>query len=315
MGERGSDDLRAAGHLDAAHIAAANLKGIIAMSVAMASFACGDTLMKIASSSLPTSELLFFRGLVVTLIAAGAALVMGAFFELRAAMSRAMAVRAIGDVGGGWFFQSGLARLAYADLTAITQLGPLMITAASALFLGERVGWRRWSAAVVGLIGVLIIIRPGSDAFNWWAVAGIASAVCSTIRDLATRRIDRRVPPVLIMTISAGTVTVAALCVAPFAKWAMPTGGLLLMLAAAGVFSLFGQLCTIVAMRTGEVSAVAPFRYTIIPFSILSGMIVFNYLPDVATLIGICIVAGAGLYTFFREQTLRRMARRSAGLA
>ena len=196
MDERASEDMRAGGQSEAARIAAANLKGIVAMSAAMGSFACGDTIMKLASTTLPTSELLFIRGLCVTTASIAAALAMGAFTELRAAMSRAMALRAGGDVAGGWLFQSGLARMAYPDLMAITQLNPLTMTAASALFLGEKVGWRRWSAAFVGLIGVLIIIRPGSNAFTWWALAGIASVLAATVRDLATRRVDPTCSPV-----------------------------------------------------------------------------------------------------------------------
>lgn len=308
MEERAGDDVRASNQADDGIIAAANLKGIIAMSAAMASFACGDTLMKLAASSLPTSELLFIRGMCVTVVSVAAALALGAFTELRAAMSTAMALRAGGDVAGGWLFQSGLARMAYPDLMAITQLNPLTITAASALFLGERVGWRRWSAAVVGLIGVIIIIRPGSSAFNWWALAGIGSVLAATVRDLATRRVDRRVPPILIMTLSAGAVTLASLVAAPFASWSWPAAPTFAMLAAASMFSLAGQLCVIVAMRTGEVSAVAPFRYTIIVFAILSGILVFEHFPDNPTLLGIVIVAAAGLYTFFREQKLRRLA-------
>ena len=308
MEERASEGLRAGGQIDAARIAAANLKGIVAMSAAMASFACGDTLMKIVSAALPTSELLFIRGLCVTTASIAAALAMGAFTELRAAMSGAMALRAGGDVAGGWLFQSGLARMAYPDLMAITQLNPLTITAASALFLGEKVGWRRWSATLVGLVGVLVIIRPGSSAFNWWALAGVASVLAATVRDLATRRVDRRVPPILIMTLSAGAVTVASLLVAPFVVWSWPAWSTLAMLAGAAIFSLIGQLCVIMAMRTGEVSAVAPFRYTIIVFAILSGILVFDHVPDGPTLIGIVIVAAAGLYTFFREQKLRRLA-------
>ena len=308
MEERASEGLRAGGQIDAARIAAANLKGIVAMSAAMASFACGDTLMKIVSAALPTSELLFIRGLCVTTASIAAALAMGAFTELRAAMSGAMALRAGGDVAGGWLFQSGLARMAYPDLMAITQLNPLTITAASALFLGEKVGWRRWSATLVGLVGVLVIIRPGSSAFNWWALAGVASVLAATVRDLATRRVDRRVPPILIMTLSAGAVTVASLSVAPFVVWSWPAWSTLAMLVGAAIFSLIGQLCVIMAMRTGEVSAVAPFRYTIIVFAILSGILVFDHVPDGPTLIGIVIVAAAGLYTFFREQKLRRLA-------
>lgn len=308
MEERASEGVRAGVQIDAARIAAANLKGIIAMSAAMGSFACGDTLMKIASVSLPTSELLFVRGLCVTTASIIAALAMGAFTELRAAMSGAMALRAVGDVAGGWLFQSGLARMAYPDLMAITQLNPLTITAASALFLGERVGWRRWSATLVGLIGVIVIIRPGSNAFNWWALAGVASVLAATVRDLATRRVDRRVPPILIMTLSAGAVTLASLSVAPFAVWAWPAAPTLAMLAGAAAFSLIGQLCVIIAMRTGEISAVAPFRYAIIVFAILSGIVVFDHFPDGPTLLGLVIVAVAGLYTFFREQKLRRLA-------
>jgi len=306
--ERASEDMGDGGQSEAARIAAANLKGIVAMSAAMGSFACGDTIMKLASTTLPTSELLFIRGLCVTTASIAAALAMGAFTELRAAMSGAMALRAGGDVAGGWLFQSGLARMAYPDLMAITQLNPLTMTAASALFLGEKVGWRRWSAAFVGLIGVLIIIRPGSSTFTWWALAGIASVLAATVRDLATRRVDRRVPPFLIMTLSAGAVTLASLLVAPFAAWEWPAGSTFAMLVAASMFSLTGQLCVIIAMRTGEVSAVAPFRYTIIVFAILSGIVVFDHLPDGPTLVGIVIVAAAGLYTFFREQQLRRLA-------
>ena len=181
-----------------------------------------------------------------------------------------------------------------------------MLTAASALFLAERVGWRRWTATAIGLLGVLIIVRPGGTAFGWWALIGIASVVCTTLRDLSTRHINRRVPAILIMTMSAGAVTLAALAVAPFSNWQWPSGALFLKLCGAGVFSLLGQLGVIIAMRTGEVSAVVPFRYMIILFSIISGVVVFGHFPDALTLLGIAIVTSAGLYTFYREQTLRR---------
>jgi len=286
---------------------AGNLRAIVAISLAMASFACGDTLMKLASTSLPTSELLFIRGTVVFSVSFGVAFFTAALRELRHAFERAMAGRIVGDIGGGWFFQSALARLPYADLTAIGQLSPMMLTAASAIFLAERVGWRRWTATAVGLLGVLIIVRPGSSAFNWWALAGIASVLCTTVRDLSTRSINRRVPASLIMMLSAGGVTVAALAVAPFSNWQWPDALVVLKLCGAGVFSLLGQLGIIIAMRTGEVSAVVPFRYMIIPFSIISGVVVFGHFPDALTLLGIAVVTLAGLYTFYREQKLRRL--------
>src|SRR5690606_10069451 len=95
-----------------------------------------------------------------------------------------MVLRAIGDVGGALAFQSALARMAFADLIAIIQMNPLTVTAASAVFLDERVGWRRWTAAVVGLLGVLLIIRPGTSAFTWWSILAIVSVLFATLRDV-----------------------------------------------------------------------------------------------------------------------------------
>ena len=310
MDERASEDMRAGGQSDAARIAAANLKGIIAMSAAMASFACGDTLMKLASATLPTSELLFIRGLCVTTASIAAALAMGAFTELRAAMSRAMALRAGGDVAGGWLFQSGLARMAYPDLMAITQLNPLTMTAASALFLGEKVGWRRWTATFVGLIGVLIIIRPGSSAFNWWALAGIASVLAATVRDLATRRVDRRVPPILIMTLSAAAVTLAE----PVA-WRRSLLGQRPPALTAGK-AWRPRPCSRSSASCASSSPCArarflPSRRSATPSSCSPSSRAFwssIISPMAPTLVGIVIVAAAGLYTFFREQKLRRLA-------
>jgi drug/metabolite transporter (DMT)-like permease len=298
---------QASGDRSAAPAGANNLKAITAITLAMASFACGDTLMKLASASLPTSQLLFIRGGIIFMVSLSVAFFTGALRELRHVLERAMAGRIVGDVGGGWFFQSALARLPYADVTAIGQLSPMMLTAASALFLGERVGWRRWTATVVGLLGVLIIIRPGGSAFSVWALAGIASVVCTTLRDLSTRGINRRVPAILIMALSAGGVTVAALAVAPFSSWQWPEQGVMVKLCGAAMFSLLGQLGIIIAMRTGEVSAVVPFRYMIILFAIVSSVLVFGHWPDAVTLLGMAIVVAAGLYTFYREQKVRRL--------
>ncbi len=284
-----------------------NLRGILFMCAASGSFACGDTIMKLSAAALPTSELMFMRGLCVTSGAFLMALALGSLAVLHRALSGAMALRAAGDTTGAWSFQLALARMPYADLTAVGQLIPLSITAASALFLGEKVGWRRWTATVIGLSGVLLIIRPGSSAFNWWTLAGILSVLASTVRDLATRRVDRGVPPPIIMMLSAGAVTLSCLAAAPFADWTVPPLAMVAWMAAAGLFSLFGQMCVIISVRSADISAVAPFRYTIIIFAILSGVLVFGQFPDALTLAGTAIVVSAGLYTFYREQSLRRL--------
>lgn len=308
MGERAGAKLARILRDDPA--ATSNARGILFMIAACASFACGDTIMKLSSGAVPTSELLFFRGCFVTLGGFLVAWWLGALAVLHRAFSRAMALRAGGDATGAWCFQLALARLPYADLTAVGQLIPLSITAASALFLGEKVGWRRWTATIVGLAGVLLIIRPGSSAFNWWMLAGIGSVLGATVRDLATRNVDRGVPPPIIMMLSAGTVTLTSLCAAPFAGWSAPGWGLLAAMASAAIFSLAGQICVIISVRSADISAVAPFRYTIILFAIASGMLIFGHFPDAMTLTGTAIVVAAGLYTFHREQSLRRLANR-----
>ena len=308
MGERAGT--RLARILRDAPTATSNVRGILFMTAACASFACGDTIMKLAGSKVPTSELLFLRGIFVTLGGFLLAWWLGALTVLHRALSGATALRAAGDVTGGWCFQLALARLPYADLTSISQLIPLSITAASALFLGEKVGWRRWTATLVGFAGVLLIIRPGSSTFDWWMLAGIASVMGSTLRDLATRYVDRGVPPPIIMMLSAGAVTTTSLLVAPFSSWTMPGWGLAGAMMSAALFSLFGQICIIISVRSSDISAVAPFRYTIIPFAIASGILVFGHFPDAMTLLGTAIVVAAGLYTFYRERSLRRLANR-----
>ncbi len=276
------------------------------MIVACGSFACGDTIMKLSSAKVATSELIFLRGCFVTMGGFLIAAALGSLVFVRRALSRAMAVRAGGDVTGAWGFQLALARIPYADLAAVSQLVPLCITAASALLLGERVGWRRWSATAIGLAGALLIIRPGTSAFNWWALAGLLSVLGATVRDLATRRVDRGVPPPIIMMLSAAAVTLSSLAVAPFSNWEMPPLSLVGAMAAAAMFSLFGQMCVIISVRAGDMSAVAPFRYAIIVFAIVSGVLVFGHYPDPVTVLGMVVVAAAGLYTFYREQALRR---------
>ncbi len=286
--------------------------GIGAMVAACAAFACGDTIMKLLADTVPTSELLMIRGSFVLLGAFTACVWLGAFAVLHRALRPAMAVRAMSDTTGAWSFQLALARMPYADISAIGQLSPLTITAASAVFFAEKVGWRRWAATAIGFMGVLLIIRPGSSTFNWWALAGIASVLASTFRDLATRRVDPTVPPPLIMLFSAGLTTVTALVTSLWGDWVWPPAIVVAGLFAAAMFSLFGQLCTIVAVRSGEISAVMPFRYSIIVFAIFSGVVVFGHIPDVLTLTGIVIVCAAGLYTFYREQTLRRLAAKTS---
>jgi drug/metabolite transporter (DMT)-like permease len=305
--DSGKDGISPLARWDAGRVAPGNLRGIAAMVAATALFTCGDAFMKLISSSIPTGEAIFLRGVSTVTIVTIAAFWTGAIYRLRHAFVRFMGWRCMGDVGSALFFQGALARMPFADLMGILQMTPLSLTAASALFLGEHVGWRRWTAVAIGFAGALLVIKPGSTAFNAWALLGVLSVFCGTLRDVSTRRLDVALSPLLIMLLSQVVVASAGLGCWVFEDWKVPSLGEVVWLVFASVFSLVGHLCVIHSLRSGEVAAVAPFRYAGIVWAILLGLLIWNQLPDALSLAGIAILVSAGLYTFYREQQLRRL--------
>jgi len=277
------------------------------MMCATAIFTIGDASMKVVSASLPTGETIFVRALVSLLVLFSVAVWTGQIYNLRRALVPALGLRCLGDTGGAVFFQAALARMKLADIMGIIQLTPLSLTAASALFLGERVGWRRWTAVAVGFCGALLVIKPGSSSFNAAALIALLAVASGTLRDVSTRRLDHGVSPVLILLMSQACIMSAGIGFGLFEMWSMPTGMNLFNLVLASACSMIGQICLIYSVRWGELSAVAPFRYTGMLWAILLGLLLWGELPDLATFAGILVLVAAGLYTIFREQHLRRL--------
>jgi drug/metabolite transporter (DMT)-like permease len=286
-----------------------NIRGILAMLAAMATFVVNDTLVKVAAGSLPTGQAIFVRGVFTVALCLCLIYATGAAWALPHALSPRILLRGVADVGGTVFFLSALVRMPMGDVFGILQFTPLAITAGAALFLGARVGWRRWTATCVGLLGVLLIVRPGGAAFTPFALLVVASVLFSVARDLLTRGVRSGVPTLVIAGASASIVTLSSLGFTAFETWAWPSAVTITFLAAAAVALLAGQYCLIAAMRIGEIAVVAPFRYSIILWAVLSGYLVWREIPDLATWAGIAIVSGAGLYTFLREQHLARVGR------
>jgi drug/metabolite transporter (DMT)-like permease len=285
-------------------------RGIVAMVTATAIFCCGDAMMKLAATTLPTTQTMFVRSLTASVLVFTFAWATGAFVEVRRALSGAMALRAGSDATASLLFQAALGRMHFADIMAVLQITPLTLTAGSALFLGERVGWRRWSAVAVGLLGALLIVKPGTSGFNWWAIAAILSVIAAAARDISTRRIDTRLPTPLILGFSSAAVTLVSLGGCLFETWTMPQVWILFMLLLAGVCSMLGQLCVITAVRSAEISVVAPFRYAGIIWALMLGFAIWGHIPDLPAMVGIVAVMAAGIYTFHRERVLQRQASR-----
>ncbi len=283
-----------------------NVAGILAMLASMACFVANDTLLKLTSSRLPLGEMIFLRNAVATGIVVFFFARADGFAAIAGAPLRLIGLRVLGEVGATLLYLSALLMMTIGDITALGQFTPLALTAAAAIFLGEPVGWRRWLAAGVGFIGVLLIVRPGSSAFAPAAMIVFAAMGFVVLRDLATRLIPAAVPAFVITLVSSAAVLAASFAFLLFETWVWPSAGEAALMAAAGVFLTGGYMLIIVAVRAGEIAVVSPFRYSVMVYALAAGLMVWGETPDALSLLGVAIVIGAGIYTFRREHVRRR---------
>lgn len=284
-----------------------NTTGAVLMMASMGAFVMNDTFLKLTEGNIPLFQLIFIRGVLATVLVFALTYHLGA---LRLSVSRAdkgvIALRGLIEIVLAYFFLNALFNMPLGNLNAIMQVVPLTVTLGSAIFYRESVGWRRMLAIVIGLGGVLLIIRPGVEGFNVWSLYAVAAVLCVTLRDLITRRLSAGVPG---MTVTLGT-SVSVMIAAGFAsltqEWVPITGQEALYISGSAVFILAGYFFSIQVMRVGDVSFIAPFRYTGLIGALLVGFLVFDEVPRALTLLGAAIVVGTGLFTFYRERKLSR---------
>lgn len=283
-----------------------NLRGILLMCVSMAAFTINDTFMKSVTQTVPLYQAIGLRGLIAIAGLAALCLATGAFrVRLGRRDTGLILLRSLADVGATITFVTALLHMPLANLSAILQALPLLITLGAALVYGDRIGWRRMTAILVGLIGVLIIIRPGTEGFDRWSLLGLASVACVVVRDLSVRPLQGQVPSTLVALGAAVAVTLMGWTGTAFQGWHSPTGFEAARILSAGLFLMVGYLTSVAAMRHGDIGLVAPFRYTSLLWAIVLGLVVFGDWPDGWTLVGAGIVIGAGLFTLWRERQLR----------
>jgi drug/metabolite transporter (DMT)-like permease len=284
-----------------------NLRGTLYMCLSMMAFTVNDAFMKSVTQTLPLYQTIALRGVIAV---CGIGLIAAATGALRIKLTRAdvrlVAVRSFADVLATVFFLTALLHMPLANLSAIMQAMPLAITLGAALLYGDQIGWRRMSAILVGFAGVLIIIRPGTEGFDRYALLGVASMACVVARDLAVRPIKSHVPSVIVALGAAVGVTLMGLIGTLWGGWAAVSPGQGLSILGAGLFLIAGYLSAVTAMRWGEIGLVAPFRYTSLLWAIVLGWVAFSDLPDFWTLIGSGIVVAAGIFTLLRERALNR---------
>jgi drug/metabolite transporter (DMT)-like permease len=286
-----------------------NARGALLMTIGMAAFVINDTFMKLTLAEIPLFQALFLRGVGTTVFFAVLAWRLGALsFDLPARDLRMLALRVFAEAMSAWTFIYALAHMPLANLTAILQALPLTITMAGAIFLGERVGWRRWLAIAVGFVGVLLIVRPGTEGFDRFSVIALVAVAFVTLRDIATRRMSRAVPSMTAAFATAIGVTGFAGIGALTVDWAPMTGAIWIWIGAMVLFIAAGYVLSISAVRVGELGFVTPFRYTSLVWALALGFLVFGDWPDGLTMAGAALVVATGLFTFYRERVRQRRA-------
>jgi drug/metabolite transporter (DMT)-like permease len=213
--------------------------------------------------------------------------------------------RTFGEVGITIFYLFALFRIPIGLAASILQFGPLALTAGAAIFLKEKVGWRRWTATAVGLLGVLLMIGPGADGFGLAAWMAVIALLFMTLRELATRGIARDVPATQIALVSVTAVAGIAIGLVPFEGYVRPEAWQLGYLSISAICVVMAFLLIIYAMRTGEVGVVAPFRYAYAVGSLGLGYCIWSETPTAIALTGLVIVVAAGLYVLRRERMRR----------
>ena len=278
------------------------------MAAAMAGFTMNDAITKAVSSEMNFGQIMLVRGVVAITLIATLAWHQGAIRPLRTLVMKPVALRVFGEVLGTVSFLAAIVHLPLANTAAIFQALPLAVTLGAALMFGEPVGWRRWLAIAAGFVGVLVIVRPGMAGFNQFALLALASVAFCTVRDLATRRIPSELPSLFITLLTTVTVTMAgAVILFPLGGWTPLSPRALGLLALAAVLLLIGYQCVITSLRTGDISAIAPFRYTALPWAMLLGYLAFGDKPDWPMVIGAVIIVLSGLYAFYRERVRNRL--------
>ncbi len=285
-----------------------SLKGPLLMVAAMAGFAIEDAIVKVLAIDLPPGQIALALG-------AGGALAF--WVALRrageplfhpSALKGAALLRNLSEMGAAMCMILGVALVPLSIVSSILQAMPLVVTMGAAVFLGEAVGWRRWSAIGLGFVGVLLILRPGTEGFDSLALIPLLAVVFLSIRDIATKRVPDGI---------------SALQLSGWGFLAVIPGGLLLLLlrgegpvmpntlqsvllvANVGI-GVVAYMMLVLSTRAGNIAATTPFRYSRLVFAMLLGVIFFGERPDAWTLTGSAIIVVAGLYTLMREIRLNR---------
>jgi drug/metabolite transporter (DMT)-like permease len=292
-----------------------NLRGIGAMLLATGAFVANDSCMKLALSDAPPLQVLIMRGIAACLWCLPILLILGHGRDLPKVFNRWVALRSLCEVFAILSFILALNEMPIADITAIAQIAPLLVLLGIWLFFGDRIGMLRLALIGVGITGALLVAQPGSEAASPMAILGFFTALGAAGRDIVTRKVPPGTPA-LIVTFSTLLIVMLCATVGSFAfeTQVAPTPRHAWLMAIAGFFLMCGHLFVFLAFRIGEARVVAPFNYSFMIWAGLSGLLIFNEVPNALAIVGMALIMLAGLAVIALEKRTRQGGPSSAPL-
>lgn len=284
------------------------VSGVLLFTLGLSFIALADAMAKVLGQSMPSPQ-------VVWLYLCCVLFVLMLYFAVTRQNVRQLArtnrpwlqvARGLSILASLTFIFAALQFMPLAEATVINFTGPLFMVALAGPMLGEKVGWRRWAAVLVGLAGAMIVVRPGSEVFQWAALLPIGSAVFFALFQLITRKLAGHDSTMTTLLYTQVVAAAGAVLAAPF-FWTPITLGQLVFVLAAGVVGLSAHICMFNAFRLADASLLAPINYTRIVASVLLGYVMFGDLPDFYTIVGGFVIIASGLFVIWRESQARRV--------
>ncbi len=285
------------------------IKGIILMLLSQFFFSTNDTVIKYLLSTNPNGlnslgEIVFIRGLVATLFLS---FILNYYNKLNFKFlltSKPLIIRGFIESLAGIFFFLGLALLPLAETYVLLNLVPILITASGAIFLKEVVGWRRWSAVLLGFFGVLVVINPGKLEYGYAFIFPLISAIFITQRDVYTKKIQNNFDSfqIAFMTCVMVTLVFGIQMVFNFQTISIKE---LLIISSSAIFLSIGYVCSITTIKYASLSSTSVFRYTIIIWGVFYGYVMFKEVPPFTSIIGSMIIISSGIFIIHRQKKLK----------
>ena len=280
----------------------ARLAGIGLMLLSIFMFSFGDAMGKFLVADYSVGQLLLLRACALLVLLPIMWKQRAEFFRLERAWLQVLRVT-LSTLEVAAFFLATV-YLPLADVITYYLACPIFVTALSGLVLGEQIGWRRWSAILIGFCGVLIALRPSAQTVSWPAMIALGGSLSFALLMLITRSL-RGTPDIVLASSQFGGTFALGAVLSPFG-WVTPGTGSLMLFAMAGIVSVAALLCVNRSLKLAPASVVVPYQYSMIVWAVIFGFAVFGDVPSWATIVGAAIIIAAGLYIFLREQQLGR---------